>query len=105
MYSLDPSAGREWLRELQHAHHEEAAQISDLRPTLREASDGSTEILTTIVLRDSVMRWPTTERGKLLAKLEQWIKDIILGSNYANLGWPLVGFMSETEARQAAGRL
>lgn len=104
MYALDPSAGNNWLQALRQQPEEGIMYVSRLLPSLREASDGSTEILTTIILKDAVMNLPSPQRRQLLAGLENQLKKIILGGPYAGLGWPLVGFMTEAEAAHETGR-
>lgn len=104
MYHLGPSTGTEWLATLRNDLAEETAQVVALHPILREASDGSPILLATLILRDSVKALPSAQRRKLLSRLENRLKSIILSSPYAGAGWPLVGFMTESDPGLATRR-
>jgi hypothetical protein len=47
---------------------------------------------------------PSAQRRELLSRLENRLKSIILSSPYAGAGWPLVGFMTESDPGLATRR-
>lgn len=104
MYEIDPRAGEAWLAALLQTNDAQASNIVRVQPRLRESDDGTTDIFTTVVLRDSVMQLSSPERQRMLGKLEDMVKRVILSSQYSDRGWPLISFMTEADVLRAAQR-
>lgn len=107
MYEVDSETGSAWLNSLRRGAAEQAAWVVDVRPSLRIAHDGSTEVLTMVVVRDQVLRQSSETRRHLLSEIERHLKAIIRESPFPEEGWPLIGFMTESdllrERERAAG--
>lgn len=106
MYEIDKDAGSRWLTSLRTRLPREGQQVAAIRPALREALDGSTELFAVVVVSDEVLALPTIARRALLAEIERVVREIVLGDTYVAVqGWPLVSFRTEAEDRAAGARL
>ncbi|MCU0654962.1 MAG: hypothetical protein MUF64_06630 [Polyangiaceae bacterium] len=104
MYAVDSEAGPRWLALLKQHPGVDAAWVVDVQPSLRVAHDGSTEVLTMVVLQDRVLQEPPEKRERLLSELERHLRRIIQQHPFLFEGWPLVGFMTESDVLAHAAR-
>jgi hypothetical protein len=104
MYAVDDKAGPQWLALLKQNSGVDASLVVDVQPSLRVAHDGSTEVLTMVVLQDRVLQEPPEKRDRLLSELERHLKKIIQQHPFLFEGWPLVGFMTESDVLAHATR-
>jgi hypothetical protein len=106
MYGIDPVAGQRWLNALRAPPHGgAAADVVSIRPALRDAEDGSSELWAIVVLNDAVALMPAAQRRQRLAALETRLKAIMLGDTYdAVPGHRFVSFRTQADETEQARR-
>jgi hypothetical protein len=100
---LTPDSGRRWLDRVRTALPGQAAQILAIKPKLREALDGSSELWAIVVLDDEIQRLTRDQVGQLLARVEQSLRAAILADaegNYEVLT-PSISFRTASQDRRA----
>lgn len=106
MYVIDLAAGQRWLNALRAESADGAAtDVVSIRPALRDAEDGSSELWAIVLLNDAVTLLAPGLRRQRLATLEARLKKIMLGDSYeAAPGHRFVSFRTQADETAQARR-